>query len=35
MIRGGRVHDRKNAERGFEKLIQLFDDTLQTAEARW
>ena len=31
MIRGGRVYDRKNAERGFEKLMQLFDDTLQAA----
>ena len=31
MIRGGRVYDRQNAERGFEKLMRLFDDTLQTA----
>jgi len=31
MIPGGRVYDRQNAERGFEKLMQLFDDTLQTA----
>lgn len=34
MIPGGRVYDRENAERGFEKLMQLFDDTLQGAEAR-
>jgi len=34
MIPGGRVYDEQNAERGFEKLAQLFDDTLQTAEAR-
>lgn len=34
MIRGGRVYDPQNAERGFEKLMQLFDDTLQGAEAR-
>ena len=34
MIPGGRVYDPQNAERGFEKLMQLFDDTLQTAEAR-
>jgi carboxymethylenebutenolidase len=34
MIPGGRVYDPQNAERGFEKLIQLFDDTLQAAEAR-
>jgi carboxymethylenebutenolidase len=34
MIPGGRVYDEQNAERGFEKLSQLFDDTLQTAEAR-
>jgi carboxymethylenebutenolidase len=33
MIPGGRVHDRKNAERGFEKLTQLFDESLQAAEA--
>ena len=31
MIPGGRVYDRQNAERGFEKLMQLFDDTLQAA----
>jgi carboxymethylenebutenolidase len=31
MIPGGRVYDEQNAERGFEKLMQLFDDTLQTA----
>ena len=31
MIPGGRVYDASNAERGFEKLMQLFDDTLQTA----
>jgi carboxymethylenebutenolidase len=34
MIPGGRVYDPPNAERGFEKLTQLFDDTLQSAEAR-
>lgn len=26
----GRVYDQANAERGFEKLMQLFDDTLQS-----
>jgi carboxymethylenebutenolidase len=31
MIPGGRVYDERNAERGFEKLTQLFDDALQTA----
>jgi hypothetical protein len=30
MIPGGRVYDQANAERGFEKLMQLFDDTLQS-----
>jgi len=34
MIPGGRVYDAENAERGFEKLMQLFDDTLQAAETR-
>ena len=34
MIPGGRVYDSENAERGFEKLMQLFDDALQGAEAR-
>jgi carboxymethylenebutenolidase len=34
MIPGGRVYDPENAERGFEKLMRLFDDTLQGAEAR-
>lgn len=34
MIPGGRVYDERNAERGFEKMTQLFGDTLQTAEAR-
>jgi carboxymethylenebutenolidase len=34
MIPGGRVYDPPNAERGFEKLVQLFDETLQSAEAR-
>jgi hypothetical protein len=34
MIPGGGVYDPENAERGFGKLTQLFDDTLQPAEAR-
>jgi carboxymethylenebutenolidase len=34
MIPGGRVYDPQNAERGFEKLTQLFDDALQASEAR-
>jgi carboxymethylenebutenolidase len=34
MIPGGRVYDPPNAERGFDKLMQLFDDTLQSAEVR-
>jgi carboxymethylenebutenolidase len=34
MIPGGRVYDPENAERGFEKLMQLLDDSLQSAEAR-
>jgi carboxymethylenebutenolidase len=34
MIPGGRVYDPPNAERGFEKLMQLFDDTLQSADVR-
>jgi carboxymethylenebutenolidase len=29
MIPGGRVYDAENAERGFEKTIQLFAETLQ------
>jgi len=31
MIPGGRVYDPPNAERGFDKLIQLFDESLQSA----
>lgn len=34
MIPGGRVYDRENAERGFEKLITLFDESLQSAGVR-
>jgi carboxymethylenebutenolidase len=34
MIPGGRVYDEANAERGFGKLSQLFDESLQAAEAR-
>jgi carboxymethylenebutenolidase len=34
MIPGGGAYDPQNAERGFEKLTQLFDDTLQGVEAR-
>jgi len=34
MIPGGRVYDPGNAERGFEKLTELLDDSLQSAEAR-
>jgi carboxymethylenebutenolidase len=34
MIPGGGAYDAQNAERGFEKLMQLFDDTLLAAEAR-
>jgi dienelactone hydrolase len=33
MIPGGRVYDPENAERGFEKLMELLDDTLQSARA--
>jgi carboxymethylenebutenolidase len=33
MIPGGGAYDALNAERGFGKLMQLFDDTLQAAEA--
>ena len=33
MIPGGRVYDPGNAERGFEKLMGLLDDTLQPAAA--
>jgi hypothetical protein len=34
MIPGGRVYDPPNAERGFERLTQLFEETLQSAEVR-
>jgi carboxymethylenebutenolidase len=34
MIPGGGVYDPQNAERGFEKLMGLFDDTLQMVGAR-
>jgi carboxymethylenebutenolidase len=34
MIPGGGAYDQANAERGFETLMHLFDDTLQAAEAR-
>ena len=34
MIPGGRVYDPENAERGFERLMGILDDTLQSAEAR-
>lgn len=34
MIPDGQVYDPGNAERGFEKLTQLFDESLQAAEAR-
>jgi carboxymethylenebutenolidase len=34
MIPGGRVYDPDNAERGFDKLMELLDDSLQSAEAR-
>jgi carboxymethylenebutenolidase len=34
MIPGGGAYDHQNAERGFETLMQLFDDTLETAEVR-
>ena len=34
MIPGGRVYDPQNAERGFEKLMEVLDDSLQPAEAR-
>ena len=33
-IPGREVYDPKNAERGFEKLMELVDETLQSAEAR-
>jgi carboxymethylenebutenolidase len=33
MIPGGGAYDAKNAERGFEKLMQLFDDSLLAAGA--
>src|ERR1700720_1052258 len=32
MIPGGRVYDPEQAERGFEKLMELLDDTLRSAE---
>jgi hypothetical protein len=31
MIPGGRVYDPPNAELGFERLMQLFDESLQSA----
>jgi len=34
MIPGARVYDPGNAERGFEKLMGLLDETLQSAEVR-
>ena len=34
MIPGGRVYDQANAELGFEKLMQLFEQTIQSAEVR-
>ena len=34
MIPGGRVYDPEQAERGFEKLMELLDDTLRSAEVR-
>ena len=34
MIPGGRVYDAANAERGFERLMQLFEETLQSVEVR-
>ncbi|MGZ3332256.1 MAG: dienelactone hydrolase family protein [Gemmatimonadaceae bacterium] len=34
MIPGGGAYDETNAERGFETLMQLFDETLEAAEAR-
>ena len=34
MIPGARVYDRENAERGFEKLMELLDDSLQSAETQ-
>jgi len=34
MIPGARVYDPENAERGFEKLTGLLDETLQSAEVR-
>lgn len=34
MIPGGLVYDETNAERGFGKLTQLFDETLLSAEIR-
>ena len=33
MIPGGRVYDPGNAERGFGKLMEVLDDSLQSAEA--
>ena len=34
MIPGARVYDAQNAERGFEKLMELLDASLQSAEAQ-
>jgi carboxymethylenebutenolidase len=34
MIPGREVYDPGNAQRGFEKLMELLDDSLQSAEAR-
>jgi hypothetical protein len=34
MIPGGGAYDAENAERGFGKSMQLFDDTLQGVEVR-
>src|SRR5580765_1637206 len=34
MIPGDRVYDERNAERRFEKLTQLFDESLQAGETR-
>lgn len=33
MIPGGRVYDPENAEHGFEKLMRLLEDSLQSADA--
>ena len=34
MIPGREVYDPDNARRGFEKLMELLDSSLQSAEAR-